>query len=140
MANLHHVTQRFCCLRSQKLRKARFVASQNVGCVRGAGLAESSAARDVRQDAQSEECATNEFVRRPAGSFRFENSRIRGSGCASPADFDAGIAVLVGEAVRDMAVSEGLRPDGRGLTDLRPVHCEVRNAAKCHNVASSSFC
>lgn len=94
----------------------------------------------MRQDAQSEECAASkDFVRRPAGSFRFENSRIRGSGCASPADFDAGIAALVGEAVRDMAVSEGLRPDGRGLTDLRPVHCEVRNAA-CHNVASSSFC
>lgn len=65
--------------------------------------------------------------RASAGSFRFENSRLRGSGCASPADLDAGIAALVSEAVRDMAVAEGLRPDGRGLTDLRPLHCEVHS-------------
>jgi hypothetical protein len=31
-----------------------------------------------------------------AGSFRFENSRVRGSGTASPADIDAAISVLTG--------------------------------------------
>ena len=34
-----------------------------------------------------------------AGSFRFENSRVRGSGTASPADVDAALSALAGRCL-----------------------------------------
>ena len=44
----------------------------------------------------------------------------------APADIDAAFSQLVADVLRTMALDEGLRADGRGLLDLRPVFCEVR--------------
>ncbi len=45
---------------------------------------------------------------------------------AVEADIDAAFSQLVANALRDMALDEGIRADGRGLLDLRPVFCEVK--------------
>lgn len=49
-----------------------------------------------------------------------------GSGCVAPADIDAAFSLLVADVLRTMALDEGVRADGRGLLDLRPVFCEVQ--------------
>lgn len=59
------------------------------------------------------------------GAWRFGHSRKRGSGCVSPSDMEVGIQALINGAVRGLAINSDVRPDGRGLTDLQPVHCEV---------------
>ncbi len=51
--------------------------------------------------------------------------RIPGSGCVTEADLEHAFAESLANAVRSMALDEGLRADGRGLIDLRPVQCEV---------------
>lgn len=51
---------------------------------------------------------------------------MAGSGCSSPTDIDAAFAAAVSGTLRRMALDDGLRVDGRGLVDLRPVFCEVR--------------
>lgn len=61
----------------------------------------------------------------PAGSFRFEASRTPGSGCVAPSDLEHAFTALMLRTLRRLALEEGLRPDGRGLIDLRELHCEV---------------
>ena len=60
-----------------------------------------------------------------SGGFRTDARRVAGSGCASPTDIDAALAAVISETMRQMALDDGLRVDGRGLIDLRPVFCEV---------------
>ena len=50
---------------------------------------------------------------------------MTGSGCVAPADIDAAFSQLIADTLRTMALDEGMRTDGRGLSDLRPVFCEV---------------
>ena len=63
------------------------------------------------------------------GRYRTAQRRVVGSGCVAPADLDAAFSQLVAHTLRDMALDEGMRADGRGLLDLRPVFCEVSTAA-----------
>jgi polyribonucleotide nucleotidyltransferase len=42
---------------------------------------------------------------------------------------------IEGEVVSDMAVNEGIRADGRSLTDIRPVWCEVQVLPRTHGSA-----
>jgi len=50
---------------------------------------------------------------------------VPGSGCVAPADIDAAFSQLIANTLRMMALDEGVRADGRGLSDLRSVFCEV---------------
>ncbi len=40
-----------------------------------------------------------------------------------------------GEIVAEMVIKEGKRPDGRGLGDIRPIHCEVACLPRVHGSA-----
>lgn len=72
---------------------------------------------------------------RDTGSFRFEQARVAGSGCVSPSDLDHAFTALIMRTLRVLAVQEGLRPDGRGLIDLRDIHCEVDTIPVVHGSA-----
>ena len=69
------------------------------------------------------------------GSFRADFARVPGSGCVSPGDLDHAFATAVARARRGMVMGEGVRPDGRGLVDLRPLAAELDWAPVVHGSA-----
>ena len=48
-----------------------------------------------------------------SGSFRAEFARVPGSGCVSQSDLDHAFSAVVGRLVRELAIQEGWRVDGR---------------------------
>ncbi|CAD7698523.1 unnamed protein product [Ostreobium quekettii] len=61
------------------------------------------------------------------GAMRRDNDRVPGSGCVSQADLDIAFAAAEARALRGMALTEGLRIDGRGIHDIRPLETEVED-------------
>ena len=51
--------------------------------------------------------------------------RVPNSGTASPRDIDLGWEQLQAAALQTLVLERNARPDGRGLTDLRELRCEV---------------
>ena len=51
--------------------------------------------------------------------------RIPGSGTASPRDIDLGWEELQADALRNLILKHNVRPDGRGLLDMRSLEFEV---------------
>eukprot|EP00887_Chlorella_sp_A99_P006254 scaffold3.g6254.t1 len=70
-----------------------------------------------------------------SGAFRAGFARVPGSGCVSQSDLDHAFAAVVGRLLREMALEEGLRCDGRGLLDVRPIHCELDAIPVVHGSA-----
>lgn len=54
-----------------------------------------------------------------------QHMRLPGSGTASPRDIDLAWEDLQAGALGDLVLNRNARPDGRGLSDLRPLDCEV---------------
>ncbi len=50
----------------------------------------------------------------------------------SPQDIDAAFNLGLKERVRALILDTGTRPDGRGLTDVRPISCEVGTFPRTH--------
>ncbi len=75
-----------------------------------------------------------------AGRFRTAARRVPGSGCVAPADIDAAFSKLIADTLRTMALDEGVRADGRGVSDLRSVFCEVPMSNECLAAAHRSQC
>lgn len=72
---------------------------------------------------------------RAAGCWRAEFSRVPGSGCVAGSDVDHAFAAAVGAELRSLVLEQGLRPDGRGLIDLRAVHAEPDHVPVVHGSA-----
>jgi polyribonucleotide nucleotidyltransferase len=72
---------------------------------------------------------------RAAGAWRAEFSRIPGSGCVTGSDVDAAFGAAAAAEARAMAVDDGLRPDGRGPIDLRPLRAEAGHVPVVHGSA-----
>lgn len=72
---------------------------------------------------------------RAAGAWRAESSRVPGSGCVTPSDVNNAFSGAVGVELRALAVQEGLRPDGRGPIDLRPLSLDVDHVPVVHGSA-----
>ena len=51
--------------------------------------------------------------------------RVPNSGTASPRDIDLGWEQLQEAALQILTLERNARPDGRGLSDLRELRCEV---------------
>ncbi len=51
--------------------------------------------------------------------------RVPNSGTASPRDIDLGWEQLQAAALQTLVLERNARPDGRGLSDLRELRCEV---------------
>ena len=51
--------------------------------------------------------------------------RVPNSGAASPRDVDLGWEQLQEAALQMLILERNTRPDGRGLSDSRELHCEV---------------
>ena len=51
--------------------------------------------------------------------------RVPNSGTASPRDIDLGWEQLQEAALQTLILERNARPDGRGLSDLRELRCEV---------------
>ena len=60
-----------------------------------------------------------------------QHMRVPGSGAASPRDIELGWEELQAAALRKMILEDNVRPDGRGLSDLRDLECEVSENADC---------
>ena len=55
-----------------------------------------------------------------------QHSRIAGSGCVSSSDLEAAWPAAVAGRVRALVLDECVRPDGRGLRDVRRLRQEAR--------------
>ncbi|CAK0784195.1 hypothetical protein CVIRNUC_007399 [Coccomyxa viridis] len=66
-----------------------------------------------------------EATLRAKGMFRLEHMRVPNSGTASPRDIDLGWEQLQAAALQTLVLERNARPDGRGLSDLRELRCEV---------------
>ena len=64
--------------------------------------------------------------------------RVPGSGCVSPMDLDHAWSHLVGSCLREMVLDANMRPDGRGLIDLRPAQYAMHVLPVPHGSALSS--
>ncbi|KAK9825881.1 hypothetical protein WJX81_000620 [Elliptochloris bilobata] len=69
------------------------------------------------------------------GMWRTVHARVAGSGCVSPGDLEAAWPDVVADAVRALVLNECVRPDGRGLRDLRPLRIEALPATTAHGTA-----
>ncbi|KAK9811328.1 hypothetical protein WJX72_001896 [[Myrmecia] bisecta] len=100
-----------------------------------AALRDAEAGKAGRARALAAARQATEQKLREMGIMRHENIRLRGSGCASPADIDHAWAALEAAVVRDMALADNVRVDGRGLVDLRPLYCQVNSVPVVHGSA-----
>ena len=66
-----------------------------------------------------------------------QHMRVPGSGAASPRDIELGWEELQAATLRKMILEHNVRPDGRGLSDLRDLECEVSENADCLTASCS---
>lgn len=57
--------------------------------------------------------------------MRHESARIKNSGLVSPLDMQQGMAVVQQRVLAELLAQQGLRMDGRGALDVRPMHIEA---------------
>ncbi|GMH37037.1 hypothetical protein BSKO_04910 [Bryopsis sp. KO-2023] len=69
------------------------------------------------------------------GLIQPESERVPGSGCVSPLDLDFSLHMVEEKIVRQMAIQDGLRVDGRGLRELRRLFCQVECTQVVHGSA-----
>jgi polyribonucleotide nucleotidyltransferase len=72
---------------------------------------------------------------RAAGSWRAEFARVPGSGCVTNSDVEHAFSAVLGATMRSLVIQEGLRPDGRGPIDLRPLTIESDHVPVVHGSA-----
>ena len=60
-----------------------------------------------------------------SGLAALQHMRVPNSGTASPRDIDLGWEQLQAAALQTLVLERNARPDGRGLSDLRELRCEV---------------
>ena len=70
-----------------------------------------------------------------------QHMRVPNSGTASPRDINLGWEQLQAAALQTLVLKRNARPDGRGLSDLRDLRCEVGTAQlHCHGFWVWSMC
>jgi len=72
---------------------------------------------------------------RTAGCWRAEFSRVPGSGCVTASDIDHAFSAALGSELRALAIQEGLRADGRGPIDIRPLKVDADYVPVVHGSA-----
>ena len=60
-----------------------------------------------------------------------QHMRLAGSGCVSPRDLDEAWPQLQAASLRDLALHDNARPDGRGSADVRLLQSVVGMSRMC---------
>ncbi|KAL6779769.1 hypothetical protein ACKKBG_A13655 [Auxenochlorella protothecoides x Auxenochlorella symbiontica] len=98
-------------------------------------LRESELGRETRGAALAAAKAGVLRALRDAGAVRADPVRVPGSGAVSPRDLDLAFAEVTARALRELALQEGVRCDGRGAVDTRRLLATPRFLPVVHGSA-----